>query len=148
MKTIKEVFSHNLKHFRGSRTQAEIAEKAGIPVRSYQNMEWGTIPQEANLDAIARALGVQPTALFLDPDYSLDPNPIYALEIIRGAFESFYGGHVSPLRREAFEGLAKVDESQVPAILGLIHMALNVGPKEPSDAGSVKKRGRPSNKRD
>ena len=36
MKTLEKIFSEDLKKFRGSRTQEEIAAKAGIPPRSYQ----------------------------------------------------------------------------------------------------------------
>lgn len=65
----------NLRKLRGTRTQAEVAEMAGIPLRSYQNVEInGAIPQGPNLTAIAKALGVPETRLFLD-DSLIDRGP-------------------------------------------------------------------------
>lgn len=72
MVTLEEVFKANLKRLRGNRTQAEIAESAGIPLRSYQHAESGIVPQGPNRQAIARALGVQETTLFMDPELSGD----------------------------------------------------------------------------
>lgn len=68
MKTLEEIFVENLRRFRGDRTQAEIAERAGIPLRSYQHAEGGAIPQGPNRTAIAQALGVKESALFVDFD--------------------------------------------------------------------------------
>lgn len=63
------MFADNLRRLRGKRTQAEIAEAADIPLRSYQHAESGIIPQGPNRTAIARALGAAgETELFLDPD--------------------------------------------------------------------------------
>jgi transcriptional regulator with XRE-family HTH domain len=66
--TIEEVFSRNLKTLRGVRTQAEIAELADIPLRSYQRAEYGEIPQQPNREAIAKAYGVPVNSLFIDPE--------------------------------------------------------------------------------
>lgn len=142
LRTIKEVFTRNLRHFRGNYTQAEVAEKAGISFRSYQNMESGQFPREANLEAVARALGVQPTALFLDPDFTLEPTPLYALEIVRRALEGFCGEHLTPMRREVLAKVAQVDESHIPAVLSLVDMALNVGPKQLEEPRRGKKSAR------
>lgn len=69
MKTIEEIFRKNLIRLRGSRTQALIAELAGIPLRSYQHVEsTGAIPQSPNRMAIAKALGVEEVDLFVDLD--------------------------------------------------------------------------------
>lgn len=69
MRTLEEVFKENLKRLRGRRTQAEVAEAAGIPLRSYQHAESGIIPQGPNRTAIAAALGVgRETELFLDQE--------------------------------------------------------------------------------
>lgn len=142
METINEVLAHNVRKLRGNRTQSEIAEKANLSLRSYQHIEGGHIPQQPNLEAVASALGIRPTALFLDPDYTLEPTPIYALEIIRRALEGFCGEDVSPMRRQVFDCVAKVDESQVSAILTFVEMALNAGPKENAPSGAAKKRAR------
>lgn len=67
MKTLEEIFRVNLIRLRGSRTQAAIAELAGIPLRSYQHVEsTGAIPQGPNRTAIARALAVEEGELFVD----------------------------------------------------------------------------------
>lgn len=68
MDTIRDLFSANLRRLRGKRTQADIAEVAKIPFRTYQNMEAGVIPQEATLRAVAQAFGVPETTLFQDPN--------------------------------------------------------------------------------
>ena len=70
LKTIKEVFSYNLRRLRGKRTQEEISAAAGIPYRTYQDMESGVIPREkwVHLERLARFHAVPETALFLDPD--------------------------------------------------------------------------------
>jgi len=66
--TIQEIFIANLKRLRGKRTQADIAEAAGIPLRSYQNAEInGAIPQGPNLAAIASVYGIPETHLFVNP---------------------------------------------------------------------------------
>lgn len=70
LNTIREVFAHNLKSLRGKRQLKEVAAAAGIPYRTYQNMENGVIPQEETLRKIALVLGVSETALFIDPDLS------------------------------------------------------------------------------
>ena len=59
-------FPENLKRFRESKgwTQAEAAEHAGVPFRSYQNWESGG--REPRLDALVRlatAFGVTPNDL-------------------------------------------------------------------------------------
>ena len=67
MKTIEEIFRENLVKLRGRRTQAEVAEAADIPLRSYQHVEsTGAIPQSPNRLAIAKALGVHESYLFVD----------------------------------------------------------------------------------
>lgn len=79
---MKEVFAANLRKLRGNRTQAELAELANIPFRTYQNLEGGTYwPEYKNVRAIAAALGVPETRLFKDPD--LEASPEEALEVLR-----------------------------------------------------------------
>ena len=92
MKTIEQTFRENLIRLRGKRTQAQIAEIAGIPTRSYQNAELnGVIPQGPNRQAIARALGVEELDLFVDPlrhSPSRDITVTQALEIVQNALSA------------------------------------------------------------
>ena len=76
MKTIREVFSANLRRLRGARTQAEMVEAAEIPFVSYQRAENGDIPQRPNLEALAKAHGVPETVFFQDPDLLTPQNPL------------------------------------------------------------------------
>lgn len=69
MESIEAVFAFNVRHFRGTRTQAQVSEGADIPMRTYQSMEDGVIPKKLdNLLALARFHGVSVTRFFLDPD--------------------------------------------------------------------------------
>lgn len=68
MKTIEQIFKNNLIRLRGARSQADVAEAAGIPLRSYQRCEYGDIPHGKNRRAIAKALKVPESALFVDPE--------------------------------------------------------------------------------
>ena len=89
MKSLEEIFRANLIRLRGPRTQAAIAELAGIPLRSYQNVEVnGSIPQGPNRRAIANALGVPESHLFVDPHEFVPVDvvdPITALAIVANA---------------------------------------------------------------
>jgi transcriptional regulator with XRE-family HTH domain len=83
VKNIQDVFSANLRRLRGGRTQAEIAESAGVSPATYQRAENGVIPQK--LADVARALGVAETDLFLDPDLIPPPTatPDAVFELIK-----------------------------------------------------------------
>lgn len=83
MKTIRDVFISNLIRLRGERTQEQVAEGAGIPVRSYQRAEYGEIPQTPNLKAIAKSLGVPETHLFVDMEEFQPGRPDPRLELLR-----------------------------------------------------------------
>jgi transcriptional regulator with XRE-family HTH domain len=111
LKTLEEVFIHNLKRYRGKRTQAEIAEAAGIPLRSYQHAEGGAIPQGPNRAAIAEALGVQETELFLDPDLT-SPTPRQALEVIAKALGTQLPNQTFNQRDRIVAGAETKDSSQ------------------------------------
>lgn len=94
LKSLEEVFKANLLRLRGSRTQADIAELAGIPLRSYQNVEAnGAIPQGPNRKAIAQALGVPETHLFVDlAEFSAGAasvTPSEALAVLEKAINSW-----------------------------------------------------------
>lgn len=67
MATIREILRQNLIELRGVRRLKEIAQGAGIPYRTYQNMEDGVIPQDDTLAKIAAYYCVPETRLFLDP---------------------------------------------------------------------------------
>lgn len=87
LNTIREVFAHNLRTLRGSRQLKEVAGAAGIPYRTYQNMENGVIPQEATLQKIALVLGVPQTSLFLDPDLS-SPTAEQIADVLSAALQN------------------------------------------------------------
>lgn len=72
LKTIKQIFHRNLRALRGERTQAEIAEAARIPYRTYVESERSVIPQGPTLAAIAKVYGVSEVALFQDPEAQLE----------------------------------------------------------------------------
>lgn len=88
MKAIEEIFRANLLRLRGGRTQAIIAELAGLPLPTYRNIEVkGAIPQAPNRGAIARAFGVPESHLFVDldefmPGSGSEISPMAAWEIV------------------------------------------------------------------
>ena len=117
MKTIQEIFIANLKRLRGERTQAVIAEIAGIPLRSYQNAEInGAIPQGPNLAAIAKAFGVPETHLFVD---SVEFVPV--------------GTSVPFLKMRAIELIAAFDEPE-PLEGAITFLEGMLGPRALNDA--------------
>lgn len=61
---VAQVFSANCKRLRGSATQQEIADRAGLSLRSYQSAEYGRLPHEENLKRIASAFEVDEIELF------------------------------------------------------------------------------------
>lgn len=66
---IKELFVKNLLALRSKSgmTQAGLAAAAGIAHRYYVKIEHGeSWPSPENMDAIAKALGANPSALFID----------------------------------------------------------------------------------
>lgn len=67
MESIRQILGFNLRLLRGDRTQAELAEVLGLPLRSYQRIESGVaFPQESTLKQITTKLGVSESALFQD----------------------------------------------------------------------------------
>jgi transcriptional regulator with XRE-family HTH domain len=83
VETLEEIFKKNLVRLRRGRTQAEVAELAGIPERSYQNAKLnGVIPQAKNRMAIAKAFGVDELDLFVDPDRYVKNTGISALQAL------------------------------------------------------------------
>lgn len=124
MKTIEEVFSDNLRRLRGSRSQAAVAEMADIPLRSYQRAENGDIPHGPNRTAIANALGVQETQLFVDAS-----NPATLSEsrwLINRALD-LYEKLESRIGLEVLEALASIDADQVPFLLEIIRTTRAAG---------------------
>ena len=96
LETIDKVLSFNVRKYRGKRSQATIADAAGLPLRTYQRYENGVLPRRrSHLVALARALGVNETALFLDPDLikeaaaSFPVTPDHALYVIRGFIDEY-----------------------------------------------------------
>lgn len=138
MKTIEEVFIFNLRRLRGSRTQAEIAESAGIPLRSYQRAEYGDIPQGPNRQAIARAFGLDSeTALFIDPELTGIVTAAEAWKIVGIELENRQS-RPAPLLRAAepapsIPGLTaeEVEALNDPAVLKRVKTAISL-PRNPS----------------
>lgn len=86
MNTIEEVLSHNLREFRGDRTQMDVADDAGIPFRTYQSIEAGIIPRKrAHLTALATYYDIAETRFFLDPDFIPVPSNRQILEAVNMA---------------------------------------------------------------
>lgn len=100
-----------------------MAEAAGLPFRTYQNMEQGAIPQAQTLEMVAKAFGVPETRLFLDLDLVERPTPEDALAVITNlvrAFAAPSAESLSPVKRTALSKLASLDDSQVNDLLLLI----------------------------
>lgn len=71
LKNIESVFALKLRGFRGKLTQAEMAERLGTTLSTYQRWESGKfMPLAETRSELALKLGVPETALFLDPDLS------------------------------------------------------------------------------
>lgn len=98
MDTIREAFAFNLKLKRGKRTQAEFAEFLGLPLRTYQKIEAGNVPQRATMKQLTLKLGVSEVELVQMPGGA--PN-------IRGAEHSnpeiakSYSNSVKRMRQKA-----------------------------------------------
>lgn len=116
---MEQVFSENLirlRKARGFRTQEAMAEAAGIPFRTYQDIERGTTwPQRRNIDAIAEALKVDPVTLFADSSAMPEPSNE---ELIR-LLETRLNGNGHPAA-DPLAGLSATARSIV-ALLGDIH---------------------------
>lgn len=87
MITIEEIFAQNLKQLRGNLTQAQVAEKANIPLRSLQRLEQGQLPHRDNLVALARAFNVPESRLFFDESLAAKPGLAESLETISNALQ-------------------------------------------------------------
>lgn len=76
MKTIRQVFTHNLKEQRerAGLDQVEFAQLLGVPPSTYQKLESskGGVPQKKTIAKIVEVLKLpSETVLFMDPDYRL-----------------------------------------------------------------------------
>jgi transcriptional regulator with XRE-family HTH domain len=70
LENINELFIQNLIRLRqeNGMTQAEMAEAAGVDIRTYQKYEYKqTFPRPDKIRRMARALGVTESDLFKDP---------------------------------------------------------------------------------
>lgn len=82
LETIDKVLAYNVRKLRGKRSQAEVAEAAGLPLRTYQRYENGVLPRRRrHLVALAKAFGVSETVLFIDPDLTR-PTPQQAIDVL------------------------------------------------------------------
>lgn len=129
LKTIREVLSHNLETLRGDRTQAEMAELAGIPFRTYQGAEYGAMPKPETLAAIAKALGVPESKLFEVPRKA---TPAEEQEVLDRAIEGLkFIALLTPAQRRIFDILPSVDDEQAARLLKLVETRQAVlGPKK------------------
>lgn len=85
--TLEKVFAHNIRKLRGKQTQAEMAERLDMPLRTYQKFEAGNIPQAATRHELALKLGVPETALFLDPELSA-PTAAQVCDVLSAALQN------------------------------------------------------------
>lgn len=94
LNTIEEVVSFHLRRLRADRTQAEMAEFLGLPLRSYQALEYGSVPRPETRRIIAEKLGITETQLFLDPDLIEEEaakrqvSPDHALFVLRAYIDA------------------------------------------------------------
>lgn len=118
LETISKVFAENLKSLRGERTQAAVAEAAGLPLRTYQSLEAGVIPRLPRVrQQLARALGVSESRLFIDPEYMPKPSKDAALQILRTSLAL-----IERLPERLLKRLAAMDQAEISAledVLGL-----------------------------
>lgn len=107
---MEQVLSANLAKLRkekGFRTQEGFAAAAGIPYRTYQDIERGwSWPQKQNVELIAKALGLPETELFRMP--SQKPTPEEALKVIQDALRGAMGPN--PLAQELETALARIKD--------------------------------------
>lgn len=87
LRTIEEVIAYHLKRLRGDNTQSDMAELLGLPLRSYQYLEKGSVPRPETRRLIAEKLGISETELFLDPDLS-SPTADQVSEVISLALQN------------------------------------------------------------
>lgn len=114
MKTLEKILSENLLRLRkakGFRTQPQLAEAAGIPVRTYQNIEGGiAFPKPQNIEAIARALEIHPSELFIDPEMRLKVTPAEAIEVVSDALKV---SQALKLHGDLLRAIAALDDAQL-----------------------------------
>jgi transcriptional regulator with XRE-family HTH domain len=85
LETLEQVFAYNLRILRGGLTQADMAERLGVPLRTYQKFEAASvIPQAETRRSLASKLGVPETRLFLDPDLT-KPTKEQAFQVLKEA---------------------------------------------------------------
>jgi transcriptional regulator with XRE-family HTH domain len=127
LKTIKEVFAENLRRLRGDRTQAALSEAADIPLRTLQKWEAGRLPRdEGQLQALATALGVAETALFIDASASAEPTPQEALEVLSRALAlAPTGGALRGTAREVMNIAATLTEAEALIVLPFLQTQVN-----------------------
>lgn len=115
-----------------------MAEKAGLSLRTYQNIEYGvSLPTLAHLELLARAVGVHPSDLLFAKDANKLPEPVtlevkpeQALKIMKAAIkelrrlqgkrQSPKDGSASALKAELVKAInaSSLDASQLRGLLG------------------------------
>jgi len=70
-------------------TQAELAEKSGLSLRTIQRLEAGTIPKGYTLKAIAAALEVEPLYFTSEPSWEDTPLDLGAAKLVNVSVLSF-----------------------------------------------------------
>lgn len=138
---LKELISTNLKTLRGKRyTQEKLAEIAGIPPRTYINIEGGNSwPELANIEAIAGVLGIKEATVFADPSLVIKaprPTPIEALKIIEEAVKRAEVLSTSPQKRLLIEQIlartTPFEDAEIQGLLAIITLAPPANASKPS----------------
>ncbi len=120
------------------KTQEALAAAADIPFRTYQDIERGVNwPQKRNLEAIAKALGVDESVLFASEIVTVKPTAKEALKIVEQALKA---SELRPILRRLIDVAASLDDSQVTYYLGLMEAEISPpGKNDEKAANSAKK---------
>jgi DNA-binding XRE family transcriptional regulator len=62
-------------------TQMELAERSGLSLRTIQRVEAGTVAKGYTLNALAKALQVEPEKLMPNPEFNIDINSVKLINI-------------------------------------------------------------------
>ena len=104
--SIREIFRQNLRYYRKKcgLTQEALSEKIGLNPKYITNIEaQSKFPSAETIDAIALALNIKPSQLFVEQGC-----PINVVQFDKTAFiENFVGGISEEIKREVIKYLEK-----------------------------------------
>ena len=104
--SIREIFRQNLRYYRKKcgLTQEALSEKIGLNPKYITNIEaQSKFPSAETIDAIALALNIKPSQLFVEQGC-----PINVVQFDKNAFiENFVGGISEEIKREVIKYLDK-----------------------------------------